>query len=65
MTKAHRGRRAFTLIEVMIVVVIILALSGLGALALFGKKAEAEEKLAQVDLNTIADGLDFFYLAHQ
>ncbi len=59
------GRRApggFTLIEVMIVIAIILALSGLVAVALFGQRDKAQKDTAKIELNTIKGALDFFRL---
>ena len=57
-----RRRSAFTLIEVMIVIVIILALSGIVGVALFSRKDEATEKLARIDLNTVKSALKMFRL---
>lgn len=54
--------RAFTLIEVMIVIAIILALSGLIGVALFSRQKEAKSSLAQTDMNTIKQSLKLFYL---
>jgi general secretion pathway protein G len=62
--RRHPGlaRRAFTLIEVMIVIAIILALSALVGVALFSRQKEAKSSLAQIDMNTIKKGLQQFYL---
>lgn len=56
------ARRAFTLIEVMIVIAIILALSALVGVALFSRQKEAKSSLAQIDMNTIKKGMQQFYL---
>jgi len=57
-----RRRSAFTIIEVMIVLVIILALSGIVAVNLLGRKKQADEQLAAIDLNTIKSALKMFRL---
>lgn len=53
-------RRAFTLIEVMIVILIVLALGGLVAYNLLGTKEDAENKLAKVDMQTLQQSLKMF-----
>lgn len=55
-------RRAFSLIEVMIVIAIILAISGLVAINLFSRKDEATAQLAEVDMNTLKNALKQFRL---
>lgn len=55
-------RRAFSLIEVMIVIAIILAISGLVALTLFGRRDQAEADLAKVELRNIQQALKLFRL---
>lgn len=54
--------RGFTLIEVMIVIAIILALTTIVGIAVLGRKSQADTKLAQVDLNNIKHALDQFKL---
>lgn len=61
-TRAHTRARGFTLIEVMIVIAIILALSGLIGVALFSRQKEAKASLAQTDMNTIKQSMKLFYL---
>ncbi|MEM1185620.1 MAG: type II secretion system major pseudopilin GspG [Planctomycetota bacterium] len=56
------SRGAFTLIEVLIVLVIVLALSGLVGVAIFGRQDEAKLKLAETDLNNIEKAMEFFRL---
>lgn len=56
------GRRAFSLIEVMIVIAIILAISGLVALAMFSRRDQAEASLGQVELNSLKQALAQFRL---
>lgn len=60
--RRNMRRRGFTLIEVMIVIGIILALSGLIGVALFARRDEAKVSLAKTDLNSIRQALDLFRL---
>ncbi len=60
-----RGRRGFTLIELLIVIAIIAALGGLVTVAVLGRKKEATAQLAQVDLNSLKDGLKHFALVYE
>jgi len=64
MRKAVGRRRSagFTLIEVMIVILIVLALSGLVGVALFQRQKEAKVQLAQIQMNEIQSALKQFYL---
>ena len=55
-------RRAFSLIEVMIVIAIILAISGLVALTLFSRRDQAESDLGRVEFRQIEQALKFFRL---
>ncbi|MCA9288740.1 MAG: type II secretion system major pseudopilin GspG [Phycisphaerales bacterium] len=56
------ARRAFSLIEVMIVIAIILAISGLVALTLFGRRDQAEADLARVEFDQLRRALNLFRL---
>ncbi|MEL7474006.1 MAG: type II secretion system major pseudopilin GspG [Planctomycetota bacterium] len=56
------ARRAFSLIEVMIVLVIILGLAGLVGLQLFGRRDQAKEQTAQVQLDNIKRAIEQFRL---
>ncbi len=56
--------RGFTLIEVMIVILIVLALGGLVAYNLLGTKEDAESKLAKIDMNTLGQALKQFRFDH-
>ncbi len=56
--------RAFTLIEVMIVIVIILAILGLVTVNLMSTKKSADTKLVQVQLGTLKGALDLFNLEY-
>ena len=59
-----RRRSAFTLIEVMIVILIVLALGGLVAYNLMGTKEDAENKLCKIDMNTLEQALKQFRFDH-
>ena len=56
------SRRAFSLIEVMIVVVIIGLMAGIITYATTGYLEKAKEKKARADLAHLSGGLDAFYL---
>lgn len=56
--------RAFTLLEVMIVIVIILAILGLVAVNLMGTKKTADTKIVQMQLSSLKDALEMFQLEY-
>ena len=58
-------RAAFTLIEILIVIAIIVALGGLVAVGLLGKKKQAKVGLAQADMNTLKQALKSFHLNYE
>ena len=58
------ARSGFTLIEVMIVILIVLALGGLVAYNLLGTKEDAENKLCKIDMNTIEQSLKQYRFDH-
>lgn len=59
----HRRRRGgFTLIEVLIVLAIVLALSAIVGLALFQRQDQAETQLAEQELNTLERAMRMFRL---
>lgn len=64
-TKPRAGLRAgFTLIEVMIVILIVLALGGLVAFNVMGSKAKADKNMAKIDLQTLEKALKGFHFNH-
>lgn len=63
--RAVAGSRAFTLIEVMIVIAIILALSGLVAVAVFQRRDDADIKLTRVSLNSLKAAMGLFKLDYR
>jgi general secretion pathway protein G len=61
--RSRRGwRGGFTLIEVMIVIAIVLALSGLIGYAVMSRRDEAKLSLAKIEMNTVKEGLKYFRL---
>ena len=57
-----RARRAFSLIEIMIVVVIIGLMAGVITYATAGYLEKAKIKRVKADIATLAGGVDAFYL---
>jgi general secretion pathway protein G len=53
-------RRGFTLIEVMIVIAIVLALTGLIGVAVFSRRDDAKKDTAKIELNTIKNAMNMF-----
>lgn len=53
-------RRAFSLIEVMIVLAIILVIAGLVSVTVFGRRDQADADVTRVNLNTLGDALAAF-----
>ncbi|MBX3358756.1 MAG: type II secretion system major pseudopilin GspG [Phycisphaeraceae bacterium] len=58
----RRAPRGFTLLEVMIVIVIILAIAGLVTVNLMGTKQEATKGTVQIQLKSFKDALKQFNL---
>jgi general secretion pathway protein G len=58
--KRQRRRAGFTLIEIMIVIAIILALSSMVGVMLFQRKKEATDNLVKIDMGTIQQALKLF-----
>ncbi|NRA57137.1 MAG: prepilin-type N-terminal cleavage/methylation domain-containing protein, partial [Phycisphaerales bacterium] len=50
-------RKAFSLIEIMIVLAIIVMISGLVGFALLSRRDEATVQKAQIDIETLKNGL--------
>lgn len=59
--RRRAARRGFTLIEVLIVIAIILALSGIVGVALFARRDEANRDLTKADMNTLRTAIMDFY----
>jgi len=59
--RALRARRGFTLIEVMIVIALVVALTGLVGIALLGRRDDAKVDMTRIDMNTLRQALDQFY----
>ena len=58
-----RARRAFTLIELLIVIAILLAIGGLVVVNLLPKKEEADINLMQAQIDQFDASLKYFKLA--
>lgn len=58
----NRSRRAFTLIEVLIVIALLLAIGGLVVVNLLPKQAEAKNKLVKVQIDNIGSAMKMFRL---
>lgn len=56
------ARRGFTLVEVLIVIVIILAIGGLIAMNVMGGKEKADKGIAEIDLKSLRNALQQFRL---
>ncbi|GJM19061.1 MAG: type II secretion system protein GspG [Phycisphaeraceae bacterium] len=59
------ARTGFTLIEILIVLAIVVMISGLAAVALFGQREKADVQATQINLGTIGDALDAFRLDYR
>ncbi|MBC7835684.1 MAG: type II secretion system major pseudopilin GspG [Phycisphaerales bacterium] len=55
------GARGFTLIEVMVVIAILLAIVGLVAVNVIGRKKDASVGTTQIQLKTLKSALDTFF----
>jgi len=62
---AARRSRAFSLIEIMVVVVIIGMLAGAVALSVGGFLSDAERSRVNSDLATLVDGIEAYYLKNR
>lgn len=61
---SRAGARAFTLIEVMIAILIVVAIGALAAYNLMGAKKKADSGLGTIDFQTLQKGLKQFYYDH-
>lgn len=57
-----RERGGFTIIEVLIVLAIIVALTGLIGVAVFSRRDDAKKDTARIELNTIKNALKLFQM---
>lgn len=64
MIAARRVSRGFTLIEVLIAILIVVAIGGLVAWNVLGKRKEANVGLVQIQMNQIKDSLRDFHLVY-
>ncbi|MBA2225485.1 MAG: type II secretion system protein [Thermogemmata sp.] len=62
--RRHHLRGAFTLLEVLIVVAILVILASAASIALFRYLEEAKEGRAQNDMRAIEQALKTYYLKH-
>ena len=62
--RTSAGRRGFSLVEVMIVVVIIGLLAGVVTYATTGYLERAKRQKARADIHTLAGAVDSYYLAN-
>jgi general secretion pathway protein G len=60
----HALRSAFTLMEILIVVAIIVALAGVGAFYVIPQLGKSNEKIAKVKAEQIAKALQAYYADH-
>jgi general secretion pathway protein G len=61
----HATRRAFTLMEMLIVVAIIVALAGIGAFYVLPQLKTSKEKLAKAGAINVEKALTAYYTDHQ
>nr|ADD93372.1 general secretion pathway protein G [uncultured marine bacterium MedDCM-OCT-S01-C143] len=63
--RQQRQERGMTLIEIMVVLVIISLVGGFVATEIFGQLGEAQNKVAENQINAISDSLDLYKLQHR
>ena len=64
MNASRRAAKGFTLIEVLIAILIVVAIGGLVAWNVLGKRKEANVGLVQIQMNQIKDALRDFHLVY-
>jgi general secretion pathway protein G len=60
----QRKRGAFTLMEMMVVVAIIVALAGMGGVYVVGYLNESKMKTAQIGCQTLENAIEGYYVSH-
>jgi len=60
----HTNRRAFTLMEMLIVVAIIVALAGIGAFYVLPQLGTSKEKIAKIKAENVAKALMTYKVDH-
>jgi general secretion pathway protein G len=63
-TQRRQKREAFTLMELMIVVALLVVLAGTGGFYYMRTLESGKKKAAQTQVNTIADQVQMYYLDH-
>ena len=58
----RRSRGGFTIIEVLIVLAIIVALTGLIGVAVFSRRDDAKKDTARIELNNIKNAMKLFQM---
>ncbi len=65
LTPPARARGAFTLIEVLIVLAIIVMIAGFVSVSLFARRDQADVQATQINISTLGDALDAFRLDYR
>jgi general secretion pathway protein G len=60
--QGRAARTAFTLVEIMIVLAILLLLSGLVGVAVLQRRGDAQVSAVKIDLNNLRSAMQLFYL---
>jgi general secretion pathway protein G len=62
---ARRGREAFTLLEVLVVVAIIVILAGVATVSLFRYLEDARDQTAQAQMSTLEEGCKAYMIKNE